>query len=382
MSVAGSTSSPELHQQLAGSIATSLIQNDEVDPEQQPLRRNSPAANREHFQQNQRTAAQGVVHQRMVRSSWLLVLVVVLLVSILFVWAVFYCQGWVIWRDHRSKPCDQPLANWLLGMLLLPLLALFAECTYSKKLRILVLLVTFLVLLVGLRMFYRSKTCDSTNPELYKFVRHYLTFLAIWWISWVAMPTIFVVVVIFGMMHGWFDEINGASPEVIKQLETVSYDAALFAHDGNDDSKPPVECCICTETFFPESEIKRTTCQHYFHGECLGKWLRVSTTCPLCRTDLQVSTLGHDASTSAAAAASHNHWSAAGSGWSGNVFAEAAIGGREAEEVRALQRAMPGLDEELALDAVRQAGSAESAAAFLRSTGFASVDGDGFHENP
>merc|ERR1719387_837197 len=92
------------------------------------------------------------------------------------------------------------------------------------------------------------------------------------------------MVLIYGMMHGWFDELNGARPDTIKHVETVRYDPALFAEEGkSDDTKPAPECCVCNEAFDESREIKMTSCKHYFHEECLGKWLKVSTTCPLCR---------------------------------------------------------------------------------------------------
>lgn len=374
MSVAGSASSPDdspnLREQLGGSIASSLINNEESDPEAQPLRQsNSPQANRERFQNNQRTTAQNIVQ----RSGWVL-LCVMLFVSVLFVlWVVFYIGGWNVWNRHREKPCDQPLANWLLVMLILPLLALFAECCQGRKLRILVIFVTLLALLVGLRMYYKSKTCESTNPRLYKFVQDYLIFLSIWWICWVVMPLVFLAVVIYGMMNGWFNELNaGASPETIKQLETVNYDPSLFAQDGNPgDSQEAPECCICTEGFTLNKEIKRTPCGHYFHEDCLGKWLRVSITCPLCRLDLERAVLGENAPSREPQQQQPGPWPAAGSRWLGVNYTnlpDASPSSAEAEEVRKLLCTFPDLDESTALLAVRNHGSADNAAAFLGST--------------
>jgi hypothetical protein len=175
----------------------------------------------------------------------------------------------------------------------------------------------------------------------------------------------FFAIVIYGMWHGWFDELNGASPDTIKNVETVAYDPALFAlPDQPDDGKPAPECCICTETFEEHKEIKRTTCQHYFHEECLGKWLRVSTTCPLCRNNLEKSVSG-DSSPSGA----QQQWSAAQpGGWAGLNFMDlpdAPASAHEAEEVRTLRSIFPDLDESTALLAIRQSGSAEQAAAIL-----------------
>lgn len=370
-------SSPDLRDTLSGSLAANLIHNEELDPEQQPLRRsNTTTANRERFQQNQRTAAQGVVQRNLQRSGWVLLVALILLSMLVFIWVVFYFQGWTVWREHRTKPCDQPLADWLLIMLMLPLVALVVECLTCKNLRFPVIFLTLCALLIGLRMFTKAKTCEKTNPELYEFVRLYLMFLSVWWVLWVVMPTIFFILVIYGMWHGWFDQLNGASPDTIKNIETVDYDASLFATPGGtgdtttmptDDGKPAPECCICTETFDPAKEIKRTACQHYFHEECLGTWLKVSTSCPLCRNDLEKATLGENAPSSSQQPAfgGQTLWAAHNL----DVPPEAPASAQEAEQVQILLGLCPDIgDERDALDAVRQFGngSAEQAASILR----------------
>jgi hypothetical protein len=91
------------------------------------------------------------------------------------------------------------------------------------------------------------------------------------------------------MTHGWFETNNGASPDCIKKIETVAYDPQMFAEEGKtDDDRPSGECCCCQEPFGPDKAIKRTSCQHYFHEECLEKWLKMATTCPICRLDLDL----------------------------------------------------------------------------------------------
>ena len=32
-------------------------------------------------------------------------------------------------------------------------------------------------------------------------------------------------------------------------------------------------CCICVDTLNDDTEIKVTSCNHYFHNDCLFKWV-------------------------------------------------------------------------------------------------------------
>lgn len=214
----------------------------------------------------------------------------------LLVWCLlnvyFYVEGWVIWWQHSGKPCDQPLEWWLLVTLLLPLLSCINSCCHFCPFKwcrtLLQSTVQIIVLIVGIYIWWQCKTCATTNPELYYFVRNYLIFVTVSWTLGIVVPLVALGVVVYGMNAGWFDEIKGADPEVIKSIETVDFDPSLFAsEDVADDARPDAHCCICTEAFCKSAEIKRTPCNHYFHEECLGKWLKVQVTCPICRLDLQ-----------------------------------------------------------------------------------------------
>jgi len=44
-------------------------------------------------------------------------------------------------------------------------------------------------------------------------------------------------------------------------------------------------CPICLEAFQRGALLTSLRCQHYFHVDCLGRWFRRSTQCPLCRHD-------------------------------------------------------------------------------------------------
>ena len=47
-------------------------------------------------------------------------------------------------------------------------------------------------------------------------------------------------------------------------------------------------CCICTDDLTEDSTVGALECRHYFHSECLQKWVVMSQTCPVCRASLPV----------------------------------------------------------------------------------------------
>lgn len=46
------------------------------------------------------------------------------------------------------------------------------------------------------------------------------------------------------------------------------------------------ECCICTDPIAVGDEAKILPCNHFYHSECIIKWLGISNACPLCRYQL------------------------------------------------------------------------------------------------
>lgn len=45
-------------------------------------------------------------------------------------------------------------------------------------------------------------------------------------------------------------------------------------------------CCICTDPIDVGDEVKTLPCNHFYHSECIIKWLGISNVCPLCRYEL------------------------------------------------------------------------------------------------
>lgn len=43
------------------------------------------------------------------------------------------------------------------------------------------------------------------------------------------------------------------------------------------------ECCICLTTYEDNVELRELPCGHHFHCTCVDRWLRMNSTCPLCK---------------------------------------------------------------------------------------------------
>mmetsp|Transcript_40682 Transcript_40682/g.107468 ORF Transcript_40682/g.107468 Transcript_40682/m.107468 type:complete len:125 (-) Transcript_40682:21-395(-) len=90
---------------------------------------------------------------------------------------------------------------------------------------------------------------------------------------------------LFDAVREWYEpQDRSAPPDTINKLQTVTYDRSLFG-DG-EGQRYPAECAICLGSWEEEDVIKTTQCQHAFHEECIGNWLRTARTCALCRQDL------------------------------------------------------------------------------------------------
>uniref|UniRef100_A0A1B6FIR6 RING-type domain-containing protein n=1 Tax=Cuerna arida TaxID=1464854 RepID=A0A1B6FIR6_9HEMI len=49
-----------------------------------------------------------------------------------------------------------------------------------------------------------------------------------------------------------------------------------------------LQCTVCCENFKVRESACLLECAHMFHPSCIHPWLRLKTTCPVCRHDLQV----------------------------------------------------------------------------------------------
>ena len=83
--------------------------------------------------------------------------------------------------------------------------------------------------------------------------------------------------------RAWYDhrERSEVKERVINSLSRINFDARKF--------KASKECAICYVDFEQDAQITPLSCdiKHYFHTDCIERWLKEKNECPLCRTEIR-----------------------------------------------------------------------------------------------
>ncbi|KAL1187911.1 RING-H2 finger protein ATL66 [Cardamine amara subsp. amara] len=75
---------------------------------------------------------------------------------------------------------------------------------------------------------------------------------------------------------------EGLDPAAIRSLTVV-----LCRIEAEEDLER--ECCICLGGFEEGEKMKvLPPCRHCYHCECVDRWLRTESSCPLCRVSIRV----------------------------------------------------------------------------------------------
>lgn len=78
------------------------------------------------------------------------------------------------------------------------------------------------------------------------------------------------------------------SKTVRNQLQVSHYKPRVVDCEHAD--ADAADCCpICFCDYSEGQAIVTLVCKHYFHKECIWKWLKRDATCPMCKADLQLS---------------------------------------------------------------------------------------------
>ncbi|CAN6336448.1 unnamed protein product [Urochloa humidicola] len=158
----------------------------------------------------------------------------------------------------------------------------------------------------------RSSAHDA--PNLYRLCIAFLTFSCIGY----AMPFILCALIccclpcIISVM-GFREDLNqnrGASSDVINALGTYKFKLKKPRNGERNEggggggggvlaagtdkervvSAEDAVCCICLARYVDNDELRLLPCGHFFHKDCVDKWLKINALCPLCKAELDVVT--------------------------------------------------------------------------------------------
>lgn len=86
----------------------------------------------------------------------------------------------------------------------------------------------------------------------------------------------------FTLYKAWSDnrERSMVKEKVVSALSRIKFDARKF--------KAATYCAICYVDFNEDDQITPLSCdiKHYFHTECIERWLKEKNECPLCRSEI------------------------------------------------------------------------------------------------
>lgn len=163
---------------------------------------------------------------------------------------------------------------------------------------------------VGNVWLFGGRTSASDAPNLYRLCIVFLTFSCIGY----AMPFILCAMIccclpcIISIM-GLREEMiltRGASAESINALPTYKFkakriqsaDESEIDSDGEGGivaagtdkerviSAEDAVCCICLTKYVDNDDLRELPCNHFFHTECVDKWLNINALCPLCKKEV------------------------------------------------------------------------------------------------
>ncbi|KAJ4828249.1 hypothetical protein Tsubulata_051260 [Turnera subulata] len=160
---------------------------------------------------------------------------------------------------------------------------------------------------VGNVWIFGGHSSASEAPNLYRLCIVFLTFSCIGY----AMPFILCaticcclpcIISILGFRED-LTQTRGATSESINALPTYKFklNKSRSSDDGNSGdggivgagtekerliSGEDAVCCICLAKYSNNDELRELPCSHFFHKDCVDKWLKINASCPLCKIEV------------------------------------------------------------------------------------------------
>ncbi|KAI3792713.1 hypothetical protein L2E82_06601 [Cichorium intybus] len=156
---------------------------------------------------------------------------------------------------------------------------------------------------VGNVWIFGGHSSSSEAPNLYRLCIVFLTFSCIGY----AMPFILCTTICCCLpciisVLGFREDLaqnRGATTESINSMPTYKFkknnkqetnsEGGILAAGTEKEraiSGEDAVCCICLAKYANDDELRELPCSHFFHVECVDKWLKINATCPLCKTEV------------------------------------------------------------------------------------------------
>ncbi|URE14877.1 zinc finger family protein [Musa troglodytarum] len=173
-----------------------------------------------------------------------------------------------------------------------------------------------------------TRQTTITSQRIHSIVDHFKMaldfFFAVWFVVgnvWVFgghssshdAPNLYRLCIVFLAFSCIGEDINhgrGASQESINALPTYKFKTKRRKNRGDKEinldnqgnggilaagtdkerivSAEDAVCCICLAKYVDNEELRELPCTHFFHKECVDKWLKINALCPLCKTETQL----------------------------------------------------------------------------------------------
>lgn len=170
---------------------------------------------------------------------------------------------------------------------------------------------------VGNVWIFGGHTSASDAPNLYRLCLVFLTFCCIGY----AMPFILCaticcclpcIISVLGFRED-MSQNRGATTESINSLPTYKFKIKKHKRGNSKESQAGASeggivaagtekervvsgedavCCICLAKYANNDELRELPCTHFFHKDCVDKWLKINASCPLCKSEVGESVLG------------------------------------------------------------------------------------------
>ncbi|XP_042458414.1 E3 ubiquitin-protein ligase At1g63170-like isoform X1 [Zingiber officinale] len=159
---------------------------------------------------------------------------------------------------------------------------------------------------VGNVWIFSENSSEYSAPNLYRLCIVFLALscigYAIPFVRFTTLCCVFPCIIsVLGIRDDWYPT-RGATSDVINSLPTFKFKSKrrtdtrnpehlcqggiLSPADERITSTDDQDCCICLAKYTSNDELRELPCSHFFHKECVDKWLKINALCPLCKSEV------------------------------------------------------------------------------------------------